>query len=119
MVTSDTEGLAGSVLIYMSAIIFTLGVLAAPIYFITGPIVLTNDGASPLTRVVTQPLVATDDSSLSKTKTEAVLKSPAKRSSQSSFNLHPDANKRSQGRVASDNGPTASPVATYPNFVPL
>lgn len=111
MVTSDTDGLVGSVLIYMSAIIFTLGVLAAPIYFITGPIVLKNDGAPTLIRVVTQPLVATDDSSMSTTKAEAVLKGLV--------NRHPDAGRRLQGRVASDNEPTASPGATYSNLAPL
>jgi hypothetical protein len=117
MNASDTDGLAGSVLIYMSAITFSLGVLAAPIYFIAGPIVLTNDGAPTLTRVVTQPVVADDESSLSNTKAEAVLKGPAKRTP--TRNMHRDAKTPSQDRVASDNTPTASPAATYPSFAPL
>jgi hypothetical protein len=117
MDASDTEGLAGSVLIYMSAIIFCLGVLAMPIYFITGPIVLTKDGAPTLTRVVTQPLFADDGFSLSKAKAEAVLKGPAKISQ--SRNMHRDAKTPSQDRVASETAPTASPAATYPSFAPL
>ena len=119
MDASDTNGLAGSVLIYMSAIMFSLGVLALPIYFLTGPIVLTNDGAPTLTRVVTQPLVAAaDDSSLSHIKAEAALKAEVKKS-QPPRNRHLDVKTHSQDRVSSDNAPTASPLATYPNFAPL
>jgi hypothetical protein len=118
MDSSDTSGLAGSVLIYMSAIIFSLGVLAVPIYFITGPIVITNDGAPTLTRVVTQPLVAAaDDSSPSNTKVEAARKAEVKRT-QSPRNRPVAAKTHSQSRVASD-APAALPPATYPNFAPL
>ena len=97
---------------------FSLAVLIAPIYFITGPIVITNDGAPTLTKVVTQPLVgAADDSSLSNTKAEAALKAEVKRT-QSPRNRPLAEKTHSAGRVASD-APAALPPATYPNFAPL
>ena len=92
---------------------FTLGVLAVPIYVITGPVVLANDGPPTLSRVVTQPLVAdADESSRSNAKPQAALKAKVERR-QSLLKT------QSRDRVSSGNAPAASPFAAYPIFAPL
>ena len=125
MTTSDTDGLAGSVLIYISAIMFSLGVLAVPIYFITGPIVITNDGPRTLTRVVTQPLIAAADGSfLSNPKADAALAELKRSQAPPSRSQAPpsgslEVKKQVNQHVSSGNAPPVSSLATYLNFAPL
>lgn len=123
MDSAGTEGLFGSVLIYMSAILFSLAFLAAPIYFIAGPTIIQNNERSDLSRIVKQPVLATDNNVQPNPKAEAALKDlvgsghdPDRAQLHADMRVH----RHVVAAPASKNQLTSTlPSAVYPSFAPL
>ncbi len=125
MDSADDEGLFGSVLIYMGILLFSMAVLAAPIYLITGPIVFDNDARSDLARVVKQPVIAADDNRQPNAKAEAALKALVARPDGAQLRAEMPVHRRvvpppPSTHEVTTNQVTSAPAAAFvPSFAPL
>lgn len=119
MGSADTDGLFGSVLIYVGAISFSMAVLVAPIYFVAAPNVIVNNEASDFSRVVEQPVLAANENRQPNPKAEAALKALVKKPRDTQLRAEVPVHRRAVAHSPSTNQVTSTLPAVFPSLAPL